>query len=206
MSVVRTLSNLNTSIGSRLRERYQWRKRGFDMPAPQGVKWAVLRRYGFARGDWIETGTYLGDTTAVLARDARHVWSIEPEPTLARKASARFANTTQVTIVHGTSEDRLGDVLDAVNGEPVSFWLDGHYSAGVTFQGETDTPIRQELELIEKRLSGWKSVAVLVDDVRCFDPTNPLFVNYPPREWLVDWAVRNDLSWTIEHDIFIARR
>lgn len=176
------------------------------MPAPHGVKLAVLQRYGFIHGEWIETGTYLGDTTAVLARNARHVWSIEPEPTLASKASARFVDADQVTIVHGTSENRLEEVLDAVTGETVSFWLDGHYSAGVTFQGENDTPIRQELEVIEKRLSGWKSVAVLVDDVRCFDPANPLFSGYPPREWLVDWAVRNELSWTIEHDIFVARR
>jgi hypothetical protein len=197
---------MNAARASRHLSLRSWRRRGFDMPAPSAVKWAVLERYGFPQGEWIETGTYLGDTTAVLARKARHVWSIEPEPTLARNAVARFANAGQVTIVNGTSEDRLQELLDAVTGDSVSFWLDGHYSAGVTFQGEKDTPIRQELELIEKRLPDWRSVAVMVDDVRCFDPSDPLFTSYPPREWLVDWAVRNGLSWTIEHDIFVARR
>lgn len=193
-------------VGGRIWGEREWRKRGFAMPAPQHVKWEVLARYGIAGGAWVETGTYLGDTTEVLARQARHVWSIEPEPTLAANAGRRFAENSKVTIVHGTSEQRLEDVLDRVGEGPLSLWLDGHYSAGITFQGDNDTPIRMELELVGKRLSEWSSVAVLVDDVRCFDPSNPLFASYPPREWLVDWAVRNGMTWTIEHDIFAAKR
>lgn len=208
VSVVRrTLAKALPLVRGRNSDGREWRRRGFAMPAPQDVKWAVLARYGIADGAWVETGTYLGDTTEVLARKARHVWSIEPEPTLAADAASRFAADSKVTIVNGTSEEMLEDVLDQVSDGPISLWLDGHYSAGVTFKGESDTPIQMELELVERRMANWSSsVVVLVDDVRCFDPSDPLFAGYPPREWLVEWAVRNGMTWTIEHDIFVARR
>lgn len=76
-----------------------WAQHGFSMPAPTPVKWNVLMRYGNGTDTWIETGTYLGDTTAKLAEGARHVYSIEPQPDLARAAQIRFGGTRNVTIV-----------------------------------------------------------------------------------------------------------
>lgn len=180
-----------------------WEKKGFSMPAPKRVKWSVLSRYGRATDTWIETGTYRGDTTAFLAREAAHVYSIEPEPTLAKAAIERFADDDRVTIAEGLAEDRLPEILAGVEG-PVSFWLDGHFSGGVTHKGPADTPIREELAAIEEHLARLGQVTVLVDDLRCFDPTNPAFSTYPPRGWLVGWAERNKLNWAIEHDIFAA--
>ncbi len=186
-------------------EAKKWADRGYDMPAPQIVKWSVLTRYGIPTGTWVETGTYLGGTTAFLAEHAAHVYSIEPAPALAQAAVERFQDCPNVTILQGLSEDCMPGVLAGIEG-PVSFWLDGHFSAGNTFQGPSDTPIRSELAAIEPQLSRWETVTVLVDDVRCFDPSNPHFADYPTRGWLVDWADRNGLSWVFEHDIFIARK
>jgi len=187
----------------RLRVLENWEQRGFSMPAPKRVKWSVLSRYGRATDTWIETGTYRGDTTAFLAKEAAHVYSIEPGPDLAKAATERFADNDRVTIAEGLSEDRLPEILAKVEG-PVSFWLDGHFSAGVTHRGPADTPIREELAAIEEHLPRLGEVRVLVDDVRCFDPTNPGFSTYPTRGWLVEWAERNKLNWAIEHDIFAA--
>ncbi|MDO9473336.1 MAG: class I SAM-dependent methyltransferase [Caulobacter sp.] len=186
-------------------ESKKWADRCYDMPAPQAVKWSVLTRYGHPSGTWVETGTYLGGTTAFLADSASHVYSIEPMPELAQAAIERFHSTPNVTIIQGLSEDRLPGVLEGIQ-EPVSFWLDGHFSAGNTFQGPSDTPIREELAAIAPHLPRWSTVSVLVDDVRCFDPSNPSFAHYPTRGWLVQWAERNELNWLIEHDIFVARR
>ena len=180
-----------------------WKERQCCLPAPSLVKWAVLERYGHCRGTWVETGTFLGDTTAHLARQAAHIYSIEPGPALAARAKQRFQSQRNVTIVQGTSEDVLDGIVADLRG-PASFWLDGHFSAGITFQGPADTPIREELATIERHLGHLAPVTVLVDDVRCFDPDNSEYATYPPREWLVDWAVRNHLKWTIEHDIFVA--
>ena len=138
-------------------------------------------------GTSIETGTYFGGTTDFLARSAKHVYSIEPEPNLATRAMQRFASRDNVTIIQGLSEEHIGGLLDSVSG-PLSLWLDGHFSAGVTFQGPVDTPIQQELNAIARRIHRLDVVTVCVDDVRCFDPRNPEYSPYPNRSWLVQWA------------------
>ena len=171
------------------------------MPAPPAVKRAVLRRWGKI-GPWVETGTYLGDTTAFLSRGGVRVVSIEPVATLAKSAQERFREVSNVDIVHGTSEEVFAGVVSDLCG-PVSFWLDGHYSGGVTFQSETNrAPILYELEVIATHLERLSPVSVLIDDARCFDPA--IDSQYPHRRELVAWAERNGLNWLFEHDIFVS--
>jgi hypothetical protein len=69
-----------------------------------------------------------------------------------------------------------------------------------------DTPIRQELDAIAAILPHLGRVVILVDDVRCFDPSLPEFSDYPSRDWLVEWAGRLNLRCHIEHDIFIVSK
>lgn len=182
----------------------RWRAAGFPVPAPRRVKWAVLDRHSAPGDTWIETGTYVGDTTAHLARRARHVYTIEPAPHLAAAARDRFAGVPGVTVLEGLSEDLIGPTLDRCSG-PLSLWLDGHHSGGITHLGPHDTAIVHELQAIEDRLDRFETVSVLVDDVRCFDPSGP-YSTYPTRGWLVEWAQRCGMPWTIEHDIFVATR
>jgi hypothetical protein len=107
--------------------------------------------------------------------------------------------------MHGTSETILPGLLKDLRGK-VCFWLDGHASGGVTFQGVSSTPIMNELREIEASLPNFSSIVVLVDDMRCFDPSIPMYADYPPRSKLVEWAEKNELTWNIEHDVFVARR
>lgn len=181
-----------------------WAERDFAPPSPDHIKHRVLLRNGFPNATWIETGTYLGDTTAQLSKNAKHVYSIEPEPKLFESAKKRFASKGNVTIVHGTSEQQFPGVLEKVSGD-VNFWLDGHYSAGLTFKGATDTPIAEELKAVGRSLKKFGKVAVLVDDVSCFHPSHPSSASYPPIDFLVDWAREHGLVWHIEHDIFVAK-
>ena len=183
----------------------EWRQRRYAAPSPGYVKLQVLLRNGVADATWVETGTYLGDTTAFLSRHARQVYSIEPAPALFEQAQRRFRRTPHVHILAGTSEQQLPQLLPTLSGD-VNFWLDGHYSAGMTYQGSVDTPIVSELGCIESHLARYRNVVVLVDDVRCFDPSIAEFAQYPPVDFLVDWARRNRCRWHIEHDIFVARK
>lgn len=185
-------------------EHAEWRRRGYAAPSPPHVKRTVLLRVGMPEETWIETGTYLGDTTALLARRARMVYSIEPDPTLHERARRRFAGRRTVEILRGTSEEVLPGLLAGLTGD-VNFWLDGHYSAGITFRGPQDTAIVEELAAISAALPRLSRVAVMVDDLRCFDPHAPEYAGYPSRSSLVDWADKHGLSWHIEHDIFVAR-
>lgn len=182
-----------------------WKADGYGVPAPPDVKQAVLLRYNIPASVWIETGTWHGDTTVFLAQFARHVWTIEPGPSLAQAASLRFADQPNVSVIEGLSETSLDGILAQVSGD-VCFWLDGHYSAGDTYQGPVDTPIVAELDIITRHLDRLGHVAVLIDDVRCFDPNVPAYSHYPTRSSLVDWADSHQLTWTIEHDIFAATR
>lgn len=188
----------------RHKEMANWAARQYEAPAPAFIKREVLLRNGIPEATWVETGTFQGDTTALLAQRARRVISIEPEPTLYAKAAARFQGRGNVEIRNGLSEEVMPSVLPTLSGD-VCFWLDGHYSAGITHKGPKDTPIVEELAFIGQALPRWGRVAVLVDDVRCFDPGHPEYSSYPDRNFLVEWAARNKLNWHIELDIFVAR-
>ncbi|MEM9973363.1 MAG: hypothetical protein AAF771_04225 [Pseudomonadota bacterium] len=169
--------------------------------APQFIKQIVFKRYGVPQGTWVETGTYLGSTTRYLHSLGGKVITIEPEPTL--YANAREAlEPIGVTVVNGTSEEVLEEIVEGLTGD-VNFWLDGHYSAGPTFKGNTDCPIEVELATIEKCLGQMGRVTILIDDVRLFVSDAPENADYPPLDTLVAWASANGFRWQIVHDIFI---
>jgi hypothetical protein len=181
-----------------------WADREFAAPSPHFVKHKVLLRNGLRDATWVETGTFLGDTTSVLSKVAKVVYSIEPEPTLFSKAETRFRDTANVRIIRGLSEDVFPKLLPAISGD-ICFWLDGHYSAGITFKGPQETPINDELLVIGENITRMNKVVVMIDDMHCFNPGDPEFSAYPPVDGLVDWARKHNLSWHIEHDIFIAK-
>lgn len=175
------------------------------MPAPNVVKRAVLKRLALPDSVWVETGTYRGDTTAMLAQLAARVISLEPEPVLFARAQQRFRHTANVEILNATSEAALPAVLAGLAGS-VCFWLDGHFSGGVTHRGPNDTPVLHELAAIEANLPRWPRALILVDDVRLFTGRVHAYGPYPPLRELVDWAERLGLRWHVEHDIFAASK
>ena len=182
-------------------ESLKWRTSNYASPSPQHVKIRILKANSLKNATWVETGTYLGDTTSKLAKIARKVISIEPQTELAAFASTRLKRYKNVEIVNATSESCITKVLNGISG-PTCFWLDGHYSGDVTFQGAEISPILAELFAIAQFLRG-NAVVLFVDDFRLF--VNSKNTGYPPHSILVAWAVENDMSWTVEHDIFIAK-
>jgi len=203
--------NLFSSLRAKMRaqrglknEERDWIGRQYAAPSLAHIKRAVLLRNGMSEGTWVETGTFMGDTAALLAIKAKEVYTIEPDKTLFEKATTRFQNNPRIHVIHGLSEQVLPSLLANLNGS-VNFWLDGHYSGGITHQGPTDCPVREELSSIEKNLPRYDHVTILIDDIRCFDPSIPEFADYPDLNYLVDWTRKNNLTWHIEHDIFVAR-
>lgn len=183
------------------------------MPAPWAVKMKVLERYMIPGAAWVETGTYLGETTAFLAKRSPQVITLEPSMALWEKAAQKFALSDRITVLHKSSEDGFLETLGLIQTSNVCFWLDGHYSGGSTFSGSEDTPIVHEIRSITHKLKDGTldQVAVFIDDVREFASLNreqvgrPRAPGYPSLQVLVDWAEELNLHWTIEHDIFIAR-
>jgi hypothetical protein len=170
-----------------LLQMQQWRARGYLENAPQLVKQNLFVKYGVPQAQWVETGTFLGETTDFLSNSYSFVYSVEPEKELYKNAMKKFLNQN-VELFNGVSEDVMPSLLLRLKGD-INFWLDGHYSAGVTFKGNKDCPVEEEL----------------IDDVRLFLPTNTTYSNYPSIDFLVDWARVNNFNWRVEHDVFVMR-
>ena len=185
-------------------EEREWIQRQYASPSPAHIKRAVLLRLGQPNAIWVETGTFMGDTAALLAQGSREVFTIEPDKHLYQLAVKRFETSPNIHPIHGLSENIFPTLLPTLNGT-VNFWLDGHFSGGITHQGPTDCPVREELANIEKYIANFGKVSVLIDDIRCFNPNISEYSDYPSVDYLVDWARGNNLSWIIEHDIFCAK-
>jgi hypothetical protein len=179
-----------------------WRNAKYKPPSPQHIKTKILTSHSLHNATWVETGTYLGDTTLELSKIAKKVISIEPQTELYAFAKIRLGRYKNVSIVNETSENSITKILETIDG-PTCFWLDGHYSGDVTYQGKVISPIADELASISKYLSRENPTVVFIDDFRLF--SNSSSSGYPSQLSLVEWASENKLNWTIEHDIFIAK-
>jgi predicted O-methyltransferase YrrM len=112
----------------------------------------------------IESGTYVGDMVEAQRARFPQVVSIELAPHLYRAARARFKQAQNVTLLQGDSGELMQSLLARLDG-PALFWLDGHYSGGITALGSSETPVQRELETI---LGSALDSVILVDDARCF--------------------------------------
>lgn len=192
-------------LRSRLLGVKSWRERQYAPPTPDHIKRKVLLRNGIPDAIWVETGTYLGDTTHFLSLHSKYVYSIEPEATLFKNAIKRFETQSNVKVLNGLSEEVFPKLIPQLSGD-VNFWLDGHYSHGITHKGPRDTPINDELEHIQKHITQFSRLVVLIDDVHLFNSSIEEYAGYPSLDYLVDWSRGNGLAWHIEHDIFIASK
>jgi len=116
---------------------------------------------------FIETGTYFGNTTLALSDTFKHLHTIEVDPWLFRKAKTKFLKYPQCTCHYGDSSKILPALLDTID-EPILYWLDAHYSGGITSHGDAEIPILMELEAICKH-KHIKTSAILIDDARVLD-------------------------------------
>ena len=86
----------------------------------------------------------------------------------------RFRNASNVSLWLGGSETHMAAIVRELDltSRKALFWLDGHYSGGVTGRTEHDCPLWFELEAIKG--SGRNDHVVIIDDARCFpkDPSN----------------------------------
>ena len=181
-----------------------WIRKGFIGGRPKAIKNRVLSRYLQMDGDWVETGTYKGETTRFLAGFGSQVHTIEPEETLYAAAVSSLAHLTNVKVHFGTSEEVLPQILATISGD-CNFWLDGHYSGDQTFKGKVEFPLLEELTSIANNCMDGRSLTVFVDDVCCLSPIYEETFKVNLLDYLVDWARQHKLVWTIENDIFIMR-
>lgn len=199
------LTTLNLKISPEdLDELIKWQEiYNFSEPFPHFIKKKALKEYSSSSTIWVETGTLVGDTAKYLSKVSKFVYTIEPSEKYYNLSVKNLKNYENVKIYNDTSENKLNDILEIIKpNSNVCFWLDGHWSGGDTFKGETDTPILSELDTIEKYLNKFSTLNILIDDFRIFDIGNNV-ETYPSKEVLIEYAAKNNLKWKITRDIFI---
>lgn len=179
------------------KELVAWERIGKPVPPPHIVKQKALRDYSKTYGlrILVETGTYFGDMVDAMKADFDRIYSIEISKDLYEKVVKRFEGVKNVELIHGDSGAELGNVIKRIN-QPALFWLDGHYSAGVTAKGKKNTPIYEELEHILGTQD--RKHVIIIDDARLFG-TDPV---YPSLEELNDFvkAKRNNVDILVQDD------
>lgn len=109
---------------------------------------------------FVETGTYAGEMIKYV--NARrlwyHIYSIELSERLAARAARLFSKYGNVSILQGSSDDKLKDIKFS---DPVLYWLDAHACGGVTARGKKITPILEELETVVNEVDH----VIVIDDL-----------------------------------------
>ncbi|HKG62168.1 MAG TPA: hypothetical protein VKB05_20585 [Pyrinomonadaceae bacterium] len=197
-AVKRTLPEDALKLRRDLEARRAWEKQGRPSPPPHIIKEELIRDYAktFNTNVLIETGTYLGDMVHAMKKCFSRIISFELDQTLAAQAQKRFAGDNHIQIIQGDSGKLLGDCIATIN-EPCLFWLDGHYSGGITAKGTLETPIKNELSsILSHAVDGH---VILIDDARCFTGEN----DYPTLDELQTFVAERKRGWrfTVETDV-----
>ena len=124
---------------------------------------------------FIETGTFFGQMVAAVHRRFKRTMSVELSLELYEGNRISFEHESSVKIFYGDSSATLGQMVSESTGR-ILYWLDGHFSGGVTACGAEVTPILQELETIKSHKR--PDDCILIDDVRLFTG----FDGYPKLE------------------------
>ena len=118
---------------------------------------------------FVETGTLYGNGVVSAYRTNMFdiIHTIEIKEDLYNFCVERYKEVDKINFHLGDSGVILKEILDTNDGG-VTFWLDGHYSAGNTGCAENYlSPIQQELEIIKNSKNRDKHI-IIIDDMNCF--------------------------------------
>jgi hypothetical protein len=183
-----------------LKHIIRWHLHGKPKPPPHVIKQLAIKHYQrrFSLKVFVETGTYLGDMVAAVKSRFEKIYSIELSLELYQRARQVFSDSPNVHLVHGDSSEMLASVLERIS-TPALFWLDGHFSDGVTARGKVDNPILEELDLIRRHPI--KTHVILIDDARMLVRAT----DTPAKEDVIEKLKAINPAYKIEEEADIIR-
>lgn len=176
-----------------------WLEQGKPLPVPHIAKQKTIREYKDRYGikTLVETGTYLGDMVAAQIPHFSRILSVELSEELYKRARIRFRRNPEVELYQGDSGKVLHTVAPQLK-EPAIFWLDGHYSAGITAKGDLICPIYAELDAL---LPLTVPHVLLIDDAQDFTGQ----YDYPTIEELTDYVKKKNPAYQVEVRDYVIR-
>lgn len=180
-------------------ELADWEKKGKPFPPPHIVKQKAIAEYATQPGVavLVETGTYLGDMVEAQKNRFSKVYSIELSERLHQKAKKRFKGADNIILLQGDSGTKIAEVVAELK-SPAVFWLDGHYSGGITAKADKECPVPEELHAI---FSSTLDHIILIDDARLFNGTH----DYPTIEQIQAIIEQHKKNYSIENKEDIIR-
>lgn len=170
----------------------EWERNGRPIPPPHIVKQMAIEEYRkkFHTEILVETGTYMGDMVEAQRDQFKKIYSIELSEKLFNKAQKRFKDHLHIKIVQGDSGTVLNKLMAEID-KPALFWLDGHYSGGITAKGDKECPVPEELKIILKNPFAH---IILIDDARLFNGTH----DYPTIDQIEEIIKANNRQYLVE--------
>jgi hypothetical protein len=155
---------------------------------------------------FVETGTWHGDgVQQAIDEGFTKIYSIELSIDLYKMCCERFKDIPTVTLIQGDSHLVLDNLLNTID-EPITFWLDGHFSGDDTVMGKYNSPLMQELNAIERHKI--KTHTILIDDLRCWNMGDHRFDEESLRKKLLKINPQYKLlleDGTVTDDILVAK-
>lgn len=124
----------------------------------------------FSNNYFVETGTYNGDTIDIILNSKcfQKIYSLEMSVVFYENAKSKFKNNDDVKIILGNNKFDLSNTIEDIN-EPITFWLDAHWSGVKDIGCDPDSicPVLEELDQIKAHPI--KDHTIIIDDLRLMD-------------------------------------
>lgn len=115
---------------------------------------------------FVETGTYLCETILEMNKYFKKLNTIEIKKEIYDNAIKKYSNSNKnINFILGDSKEVFKKLLPSLN-EDTIFFLDGHWSAGITGKSDKDCPLIEEIALINSLFK--YNAIIIIDDYRLF--------------------------------------
>ena len=175
-----------------------WHLNSKSVPLPHLIKVKTILKYAkqYKISTLVETGTYLGETVELTKKYFKHIYTIELNKPLYDFTKRLFQRTRKIKIFLGDSSRVLPKILKTINC-PCVFWLDAHYSGGITSKSTKETPIMQELKSVLRNKV--KNHVILIDDAGSFTGDNDYPTIKEVKTFVKEFLPKHKIN--IENDI-----